>query len=73
MAILPTRSRRLSENSIETNVNFLEAANIGHNARQQFANAFLKPGNYFTVTVDKGPAHKRQDLGPHHHEGNQSC
>jgi hypothetical protein len=59
----PYSEQEVSENSIETNVNFLEAANIGHNARQQFANAFLKPGNYFTVTVDKGPAHKRQDWG----------
>lgn len=42
------------------NVNFLEATKLGHDARQQFANAFMKPGNFFSVRVDRGPKHKRQ-------------
>lgn len=44
------------------NVNFLEATKLGHDARQQFANAFMKPGNFFSVRVDRGPKHKRHQF-----------
>jgi hypothetical protein len=59
----PYTESEASENSIETNVNFLEATNIAHDARRQFSNAFLKSGNFFTVSLDGGPVHKRYDWG----------
>lgn len=57
----PYTDNEEEENNINTNVNFLEATNIAHNARRQFNNAFLKPGNYFTVKLDTGPIHKRSE------------
>jgi hypothetical protein len=49
------------ENNITTNVNWLDGTKIAHDARQQFSQAFLKPGNFFTVKLDSGPIHKRQE------------
>lgn len=49
------------EAGLKTNVNFLEPTKIAHDARRQYSNAFLTPGNYFTVTVDHGPVHKRKE------------
>lgn len=49
------------QNNINTNVNWLDATKIAHDARQQFSQAFMSPGNYFRVTVDRGPAHRRQE------------
>ena len=40
------------------NVNFLEATRVGHDARAQFYNAFLRPGSYFTAHTDHGPKSK---------------
>jgi hypothetical protein len=40
------------------NVNFLEATRVGHDARAQFYNAFLRPGSYFTARTDHGPKSK---------------
>lgn len=51
------------ENNIAINVNFLEATKLAHDARSQFANAFMKPGQYFTLRTDSGPVHKRQRYG----------
>jgi hypothetical protein len=51
------------DNRIETNVNFLEGTRIIHSARQRFSNAFLKPQNYFNVTLDAGPRFKRMQWG----------
>lgn len=49
------------ENGIQINRNFLEGVNHLAQARRQWNNAFLKPGNYFTVNVDgTEPAHKRR-------------
>jgi hypothetical protein len=59
----PYTDAEAEENNINTNVNFLEASNIAHNARGQFNNAMLKPGNYFSVTLDSGPAHKKSTYG----------
>ena len=39
-------------NNIETNVNFLEGTLLMHDARNQYRNAFMKPGDFFTVKVD---------------------
>lgn len=50
-----------AQNRITTNVNWLDGNRIAHDARRQYSQAFLKPGNYFTVKVDRGPVHKRQE------------
>lgn len=51
-------------NHYDTNINFLEAPGLAHKARSTWNNAMLKPGNFFTVTLDSGPKHKR---GPWSH------
>lgn len=56
----PYSDQEERENNIAINVNFLEATKVGHDARQQFANAFQKPGKFFTARTDFGPVHKRQ-------------
>jgi len=55
----PYSEREAEENHCNTNVNFLDAARIAHDARNTFTNAFLKPGNFFTVSLDSGPPSKR--------------
>lgn len=50
-------------NHFDTNVNFLEAPGLAHKARSTWNNAFLKPGLFFTVTLDSGPVHKRGSWG----------
>lgn len=45
------------------NVNFGEPMSLAHDARSQFYNAFLKPGQYFTARTDYGPKHKRDNYG----------
>lgn len=47
----------------ETNVNFLEGVRIMNGARSQFSAALLKPGNFFDVSIDFGPDHKRVAWG----------
>lgn len=49
------------ENNIFTNVNFLESTQLAQDARRQFYNAMMKPGNYFNVTLDSGPIQKRDE------------
>lgn len=56
----PYSDDEVSENNINTNVNFLEAAKITHDARRQFANAFLNPDPLFNVSLDYGPQWQRQ-------------
>jgi len=51
------------ENNIAINVNSLEGTKLAHDARSQFANAFQKPGAFFTARTDMGPKHKRQKFG----------
>src|SRR4030095_12625692 len=58
----PYSAKEQSENRIFTNVNFLEAAKIAHDPRSQMNNAFLKPGNYFTIRGDNAPPEKRQEF-----------
>lgn len=53
----PFTDAQAKDNLIQTNVNFLEGPNIAHSARRQLHNAFLKPGNYFSVDADIGPPH----------------
>lgn len=59
----PFTDQEAEENSISTNVNFLEGTEIMHKARGQFTNAFLKPGRFFTVKLDVGPRWKRDEWG----------
>jgi hypothetical protein len=47
----------------QTNISFLEGVRIMNGARSQFASALLKPGNFFDVSVDFGPEHKRVAWG----------
>lgn len=56
----PYSDQEERENNIAVNCNFLEATKVGHDARQQFTNAFQKPGKFFTARTDFGPVHKRQ-------------
>lgn len=49
------------ENGVQINRNFLEGTNILHQARGQWNNAFLKPGDFFSVNLESGPAHKRRE------------
>lgn len=57
----PFSDEDVQANNIVTNVNFLESTALAHNSRRQFYNAFLKPGNFFTVKVDAKPRHKEQE------------
>lgn len=54
-------------NKFFTNVNPLYGTRIAHNARTNLNNAFLKPGNYFKVSLDAPidlvPRHKRDEWG----------
>ena len=50
-------------NNIAINVNSLEATRLSHEARQQYANAFIKPGAFFTARTDYGPRHDRLKYG----------
>ena len=59
----PYTDAEAESNSISTNVNFLEGTRIINGARQTFTNAFQKPENYFTVTLDIGPQHLRAKWG----------
>ncbi len=55
----PYSPEEVLENNISVNVNFLETTVKGHDARSQFYQAFMKPGNFFTAKTDTGPVHKR--------------
>lgn len=59
----PYSDEDVRANNTVTNVNFLEATSLAHDARRQFYNAFQKPGNFFTVKVDAKPRHKQQEWG----------
>jgi hypothetical protein len=59
----PYSERDELENNIEINVNFLEGTRLSHEARSQFYQSMLKPGNFFKSVTDYGPVHKRQEWG----------
>jgi hypothetical protein len=59
----PYSAQEETENNIAINVNSLEGTKLAHEARSQFANAFQKPGAFFTARTDMGPLHKRQQYG----------
>lgn len=51
------------ENNVQINRSDLSGVNAMSQARRQWMQAFLKPGNLFTCTYDIGPRHKRQAWG----------
>ena len=55
----PFSEETAEQNGIKINVNFLEGTVLAHDARAQFSNAFLKPGQYFTAQTDMGKGDKR--------------
>lgn len=61
----PFTPEQIRQNNMESNVNvnFLESTKLAQDARRQFSNAFTKPGNFFSVTLDTGPKHKRKGWG----------
>ncbi len=59
----PYTAEEERENNIAINVNSLEGTKLAHDARSQFANAFQKPGAFFTARTDMGPTHRRQAYG----------
>lgn len=59
----PFTEEEARENNLNSNVNKLGLTKVAHDARRQFTQAFLVPDPLFTVTVDHGPAYKRQDWG----------
>lgn len=56
----PYSPQEVEENEIAVNVNSLESCVIGHDARSQYYQAFLKPGNFFKLRTDAGAVHKRE-------------
>lgn len=56
----PFTDSEVSDNAIAVNFNDLSLTKALHSARTQFANGFLKTGNYFRCTTDSGPRHKRE-------------
>jgi hypothetical protein len=59
----PYSDEEQRQNRINTNVNSLEGTKILHDARRQFATAFMTADPLFTVTLDYGPVWKRREWG----------
>lgn len=59
----PFSEEEARQNNLNVNANFLESTVQAHDARRQFTNAFTKPGNFFQISVDRGPKHKRKEFG----------
>jgi hypothetical protein len=59
----PYTTEEAEENKIVVNVNDLSMTRLQHDARAQFYNGFLKPGQFFTCRTDYGPRHKRHKVG----------
>lgn len=59
----PFSEQEAEENNIHTNVNFLDAPKIAHDARNTCYNAFLKPGYFFNCTRENGPIYKKDQWG----------
>lgn len=55
----PWTPDEVSANQIRTNVNFLDAPKLAADARRSYYNAFLKPANFFSMTLDSGPQRSR--------------
>lgn len=59
----PYNEEEAEENNVQVNRNDLTGPNALSQARRQWGNAFLKPGNYFNVSLESGPSHKRAEWG----------
>lgn len=59
----PYTDQEARDNQAGVNVNFLEPTKIAQDARRQYYNAFIRPGNYFTVSLDSGPPDKKLEWG----------
>ena len=59
----PWSEEEARENNVEINRNDLTGPGALSQARRTWNNAFLKPGNYFSVGLDSGPIHKRTEWG----------
>ena len=59
----PYSDQEVEENHIAVNINDLTHTRLVHDARTQFANGFLKTGNYFTGRIDSGAPHNRPRWG----------
>lgn len=55
----PFTEQEAQENGITVNIDWREGTNLAWAGRRQFENAFLKPKNFFNVTLDAGPTTKR--------------
>jgi len=55
----PSTDEERVQQNLKTNVNYLEGTRIASNATNQLNNAFEKGDRYFSVSLDKGPIHKR--------------
>lgn len=59
----PFDESKAEENNVEINRNDLEGVNLMAQARRQWNTAFLNTENFFTITLDSGPANKRSEWG----------
>lgn len=59
----PFAEETAEENNVLVNRNDLTGVNMLTQARRQWTQAFLKPGNHFTITYDTGPKTKRREWG----------
>lgn len=57
----PYTDQEAQENHIQVNVNWGEGSDLLLQARQQYENAFLTTGYYFTIKVPDAPVSKRND------------
>jgi len=55
----PYSDAEVEEHGIFININDLSSTRLAHDARAQFAQNFLKPGQYFSAKTDWGKAHQR--------------
>jgi hypothetical protein len=58
----PYSDKEVDENQIDVNVNFLEGLSLAHDARSQYAQAYMKPGKFFTSNTDLGPVYNRSKV-----------
>lgn len=59
----PWTAKEAEENNILINFNDKQGANLLHQARNQYENAFSKQGQFFKITVPSCPKHLQKDYG----------
>jgi hypothetical protein len=55
----PWTAQEAESAQIQTNVNFLDGPKLAADARRSYYNAFLKPANFFTMALQRGPDRMR--------------